>query len=604
MTGYPGVFVPGAPEGNQVLVRDLDADTTIVASRAASYANGNVQGPALSRDGSTVAFISSASNLVGPDGDACLREEEEGVFVPTNCLDVFVRDLASNALEKASVPESSTGASEANGHSWNPQLSGSGRFVTFYSYASNLVPGDTNGEPDAFVRDRLSGTTERISLTSAEGQLTAGVFISSAEGPAISADGRFVVFGSQSTQLAPDANGSTVNLFLRDRQFGETIQISPSAFGGVHQVISADGNFVLFQGYPGGPAQQVFVWSRGSGETTLASVTADGSPADADATSRGISGDGSVILFQSSAANLGAPAGPPGYGQTTQLFLRGPAPAFVDADGDGVDDSIDSGNGAFTDSSISPPTTGQIVATNGLVVRIEDASAAGVGVKITVGAGSGQVVLSVCGGITIRIAGGSEVTVTCGSVTLEVVSGGPAEIVLGGGITVVSVPQGAKVKVAENPGGSFGVENLGGVPVTITIDGVTTVLNAGSSRAVRAWHFDGFFQPVDAAPVLNSVKAGAAVPLKWRLMDGQGNPVTTLALPADAISVENYSCGLATTTDAIEELAAGASGLQNLGNGYYQLNWKTSKVWTGSCKTMHLDLGEGISRDALFKFTR
>ena len=66
----------------------------------------------------------------------------------------------------------------------------------------------------------------------------------------------------------------------------------------------------------------------------------------------------------------------------------------------------------------------------------------------------------------------------------------------------------------------------------------------------------------------------------------------------------SLSCSLGTTADLLEEVAAGGSGLQNLGDGYYQLNWKTPKTYADSCKTLKLDLGDGVTHDALFKFTR
>ena len=97
-------------------------------------------------------------------------------------------------------------------------------------------------------------------------------------------------------------------------------------------------------------------------------------------------------------------------------------------------------------------------------------------------------------------------------------------------------------------------------------------------------------------------KAGKAIALKWRLVDGNGSPVTTLA--SVNLTVENYQCGLVETADAIEEYSAGSSGLQNLGDGYYQYNWKTPTSYANSCKTLMLDLGDGTPRTALFKFTR
>jgi hypothetical protein len=112
--------------------------------------------------------------------------------------------------------------------------------------------------------------------------------------------------------------------------------------------------------------------------------------------------------------------------------------------------------------------------------------------------------------------------------------------------------------------------------------------------------FTGFSQPVDNAPVLNAAKAGQAIPLKWRLVDANGAPVTTLAVAS--LTVTGLACSAGSTPDQLEEYAAGSSGLQNLGDGYYQFNWKTAKSYAPSCKTVHLDLGEGHTHQALFQF--
>jgi hypothetical protein len=116
-----------------------------------------------------------------------------------------------------------------------------------------------------------------------------------------------------------------------------------------------------------------------------------------------------------------------------------------------------------------------------------------------------------------------------------------------------------------------------------------------------SYNFEGFFRPVDNG-VLNIAKAGQAIPLKWRLTDAYGVPV--LDLTTWKITVETYNCALGTTTDALEQYATGSSGLQNLGDGYYQINWKTPTAFANSCKTMKLDIGEGIFRTALFQFKK
>ncbi len=112
--------------------------------------------------------------------------------------------------------------------------------------------------------------------------------------------------------------------------------------------------------------------------------------------------------------------------------------------------------------------------------------------------------------------------------------------------------------------------------------------------------FEGFSAPVQNDRILNVIKAGAAVPLKWRLTDANGVPVTNLA--SASVTVHGITCDAGTTEDQLNETVAGSSGLQNLGDGYYQLNWKTPKSYAASCKRLQLDLGDGIDRTALFKF--
>lgn len=113
--------------------------------------------------------------------------------------------------------------------------------------------------------------------------------------------------------------------------------------------------------------------------------------------------------------------------------------------------------------------------------------------------------------------------------------------------------------------------------------------------------FEGFFAPV-SNDMPNKVKAGQTVPLKWRLVDANGAPVTNLS--SVRVTVTDLACSLGATADLTEESAPGNSGLQNKGNGEYQFNWKTPKEYANSCKTLHLDLGEGITRTAVFHFEK
>ena len=267
--------------------------------------------------------------------------------------------------------------------------------------------------------------------------------------------------------------------------------------------------------------------------------------------------------------------------------------------------------GSFLDASLVPPTYGSIVSTGGLSVSITDAPAPA-GVVITVGSGGPiaspsaspgvQVELSVCG-FTVLLDPGTTTTITCGSVTLAV-SSGTARVVLGGGTTVVvvSIPQGGAAKVTDTGGGTFSVANVGSATVSIMVGGTTTSIRTGTTiTTAETADFVGFAQPIDNVPVLNRVKAGQAIPIKWQLLDGAGAPITNLS--SATITVATLNCSLATTSDQIEEVVAGSSGLQNLGNGYYQLNWKSPTSYASSCKTLQLNIG-GATHNALFQFTK
>jgi Tol biopolymer transport system component len=195
-----------------------------------------------------------------------------------------------------------------------PSISGDGRFVAFQSFATNLVPGDTNGRGDVFVRDRLLGTTERVSLDSSGAQ---GNDDSASYGLSISADGRYVVFESAATNLVPGDTGFWPDIFVRDRRLGTTERVSVDPAGlqanswSTYSSISADGRFVAFQSYATNLVASdtngygdVFVRDRWMGTTVLASVDSTGSQGNRDSSLPSISADGRFVAFQSGAWNL------------------------------------------------------------------------------------------------------------------------------------------------------------------------------------------------------------------------------------------------------------------------------------------------------------
>ena len=120
------------------------------------------------------------------------------------------------------------------------------------------------------------------------------------------------------------------------------------------------------------------------------------------------------------------------------------------------------------------------------------------------------------------------------------------------------------------------------------------------------YQFAGFGQPIDNG-VINKANAGQAIPIKWRLTDANGVGISD---PASFVSVTSNTVGCAAglASDEIETYA-GSSGLQYLGNGNWQYNWKTPKAYAGQCRTMYLNLSDVISpattpanRTAMFQF--
>jgi Tol biopolymer transport system component len=171
--------------------------------------NGKSNTCDMSADGRLVVFDSGASSLVTGDSNGA--------------WDTFVHDRNSHMTERVSV---SMAGGQTNGGSGEPTISGDGRFVAFQSFANNLVPGDTNGKMDIFVRDGLAGTTERVSVSSDGGQAN-----DLSEHATISADGRYVAFLSSATNLVAGGTNGRYHAFVRDRLAGTTECVSVSSAG-------------------------------------------------------------------------------------------------------------------------------------------------------------------------------------------------------------------------------------------------------------------------------------------------------------------------------------------------------------------------------------
>jgi len=262
---------------------------------AGAQANAGSAYPVASADGRFVAFESLASNLV--PGDTNLH------------YDVFVRDLWNRTIERVSVDSAGT---QGNGDSAYAGISADGRFVSFASRSTNLVPGDTNNWQDTFVRDRLLGTTERVSLSSSGLQGNKDSF-----GGSVSADGRYVAFMSQASNIVTPDYVSTLDCFVRDRLNGTTLRVSNTYAGGpgnLHSywpVISADGRFVAFHSAASNIIAtdfngtiDVFVYDMASGVNQLVSRSSAGVQGDFASSYPSISADGRFVAFHSIALNL------------------------------------------------------------------------------------------------------------------------------------------------------------------------------------------------------------------------------------------------------------------------------------------------------------
>lgn len=195
-------LVAGDTNGaTDVFRHDLATRVTTRESLAwdGAQADGDCTGGKGSADGRYLLFLSTATNLV--PGDA------------NGWMDVFLRDLATGAVERISV---ATGGGEAGGPSTSiGGITGDGRFVLFGSYAADLVPGDTNDRPDCFVRDRLLGTTVRVNLAGDGSQADEASFPG-----AIADDGSRVAFTSAATNLDPCDADAYDNVYVRDLATG------------------------------------------------------------------------------------------------------------------------------------------------------------------------------------------------------------------------------------------------------------------------------------------------------------------------------------------------------------------------------------------------
>jgi Tol biopolymer transport system component len=194
-----------------VYLRDLQTGRTRLLSKTRFHGNGGqlADSPSISAHGRYVAFQSTAGLIPGDTN---------------NTRDIYVRDTVRNTIRRVSV---TSRGKQANHDSMGPSISAHGRYVAFGSYATNLARHDTNGTWDAFVHDRRTGKTRRVSFGHHWRQAN-GPSAAAGMSPAVSANGRFVAFSSTATNLVRGDHNGTIDVFLRDRARRTTRLVSRS----------------------------------------------------------------------------------------------------------------------------------------------------------------------------------------------------------------------------------------------------------------------------------------------------------------------------------------------------------------------------------------
>lgn len=266
-----------------------------VATGGGQATGGNSSQPRVSANGQYVAFASNATNLVSGD---------------TNGFqDIFVHDRLAGVTTRVSIASDGT---ELSGTSLGANISADGRYVAFTSFASNAVSGDTNGYQDIFVHDRTTGQTTRMSVSSTAAQANGASFI-----PRISGDGRYVTFSSFASNLVSGDTNAVADAFIHDRYTATTTRVSVSD-GGIQgnndsyaTSISTDGRYVAFESSATNLVSadtngflDVFVRDLTAGRTTRVSVNAGGSEGNNLSAAAVLTGTGQYVTYYSLATNF------------------------------------------------------------------------------------------------------------------------------------------------------------------------------------------------------------------------------------------------------------------------------------------------------------
>jgi hypothetical protein len=302
----------------RIAIQPSNFPTVYLASTTGSASgNGYSDNPSITADGRYTAFASDAFNLVSGDTNAA--------------RDIFLFDNQNALVRRLNLSQQ---GAQANANSNNPALAGNGRYVAFSSAATNLIVGDVNGFEDIFIVDTLTGAISLQSVSAAGVQANGSSFR-----PAVSHTGRYLVFESSATNLvAGGTTPGITHVYLRDRDVsgsgtfdtpGNTsttlVDVSGATAGNANATqgqISADGRYVAFAsratnlaaGATTAGRQHIYVRDLTAGTTTIVSIGTGGVEANADSrnpsinrntgVAAGVTADGRYIAFGSEATNL------------------------------------------------------------------------------------------------------------------------------------------------------------------------------------------------------------------------------------------------------------------------------------------------------------
>ncbi len=303
-TGRRDVFIHDRdPDANGTFDEGNGTTTRVSVSTAGQAGNDDSTRPTISNDGRYVGYNSDATNLIASDTNAE--------------RDVFVHDVLQRTTVRASQDADGTGG---NDKSDRPALSGDGRFIAFYSDATNLIASDTNDIRDVYVKNLEDNSVVRI------GQPPTGESDGENSRPAVSDDGRLVIFRSKATNMDATDTNAFEDIYIHDRDpddngvFDEgnaVIEFISAGFATAGDAnssspaISGDGRYAAFHSTAANIVEgdenlqnDVFVHDRQTGETTLVSVCGAGNAVDNDSERASVSQGGDFIAFVSQATNL------------------------------------------------------------------------------------------------------------------------------------------------------------------------------------------------------------------------------------------------------------------------------------------------------------